>query len=80
MPPHELRQLFEYNKNISCDAELTDYTVNDIVVKSLETFYKKATACGRLKEEEFDSKGEISSFEANAKIIGVRMACNIALN
>ena len=27
-----------------------------------------------------DSKGEISSFEANAEIIGVRMACNIALN
>ena len=54
LPPHELRQLFEYNKNISWDAELTDYTVNDIDVKSLETFYKKATACGRLKEEEFD--------------------------
>ena len=54
LQPHELRQLFEYNKNISWDAELTDYTVNDIDVKSLETFYKKATACGRLKEEEFD--------------------------
>lgn len=54
LQPHELRQLFEYNKNISWGAELTDYTVNDIDVKSLETFYKKATACGRLKEEEFD--------------------------
>ena len=27
-----------------------------------------------------DSRGEISSFEANTEIIGVRMACNIALN
>lgn len=55
LPPHELRQLFEYNKNISWDAELTDYTIDDIDIKSLEMYYKKATSCGRLKEEEFNA-------------------------
>lgn len=54
LPPHELRQLFEYNKNMSWDAELTDYTVDDIDIQSLEVFYKRATTCGRLKEEEFN--------------------------
>lgn len=30
LQPHELRQLFEYDKNISWGAELTDYIVNEL--------------------------------------------------
>lgn len=54
LPPNELRQLFEYSKNTSWDAEITDYGLNDIDNVSLEKFYKKAIACGRLKDLEFE--------------------------
>ncbi|MGI6136960.1 MAG: RNA-binding domain-containing protein [Christensenellales bacterium] len=54
LPPHELRQLFEYNKAGSWDAELTTYTINDIDIETLKRFYDKAIACGRLKDESFD--------------------------
>ena len=30
LQPHELRQFFEYSKRLSWDAELTDYTIDDI--------------------------------------------------
>lgn len=53
LPPHELRQLFEYNKNCSWDSEITDYTLDDIDMESLEKFYKRAISCGRLKDLDF---------------------------
>lgn len=53
LPPHELRQLFEYNKNSSWDKQLTAYTLSDIDLASFEKFYKRATACGRLDEQEY---------------------------
>lgn len=54
LQPHELRQLFEYNKVQSWDSLLTNYDINDIDIDSLKKYYNKATACKRLKEEEFD--------------------------
>ncbi len=54
LEPHELRQLFEYNKRGSWDAEITEYTLNDIKLNSLEKFYKKSIACGRIKDLDFD--------------------------
>lgn len=56
LPPNELRQLFEYNKQGSWDEELTEYTIDDVDVDDLKKFYNKATACGRLKDEEFDTE------------------------
>ncbi len=53
LPPHELRQLFEYNKNSSWDSEATDYTLDDIDIESFEKFYKRAISCGRLKDLDF---------------------------
>ena len=53
LPPNELRQLFEYNKNGSWDSEITNFTINDIDIVSLEKFYKRAISCGRLKDLEF---------------------------
>ena len=54
LQPHELRQFFEYSKRLSWDAELTDYTINDIDVNSVKKFYNRAISCGRLKEEDFN--------------------------
>ncbi|MCF0116613.1 MAG: putative DNA binding domain-containing protein [Bacilli bacterium] len=54
LPVAELRQLFEYNKDKSWDKEIIEYTIDDISIESLETFYKRATACGRLKEHSFN--------------------------
>ena len=56
LQPSELRQLFEYNKNGSWDSQLTEYTLDDIDIDSLRKFYNKATACGRLKENEFEPR------------------------
>ncbi len=53
LPPNELRQLFEYNKS-SWDAELTNYSIDSIKKDSLENFYKKTIACGRLKDFQFE--------------------------
>ncbi len=53
LPPHELRQLFEYNGG-SWDSELTEYTVDKIKKESLENFHKKAISCGRLKDFDFE--------------------------
>ncbi len=53
LPPHELRQLFEYNSG-SWDSELTEYTIDKIKKDSLENFHKKAISCGRLKDFDFE--------------------------
>lgn len=51
--PHELRQLFEYNKN-TWDAELTNFTIDNVKIETLNRFYKKAITYGRLKDFDFD--------------------------
>lgn len=53
LPINELRQMFEYNKKSSWDESLTNYTIDDINVNTLESFYKKSIACGKIKDEEF---------------------------
>ena len=53
LKPNELRQLFEYNNGVSWDAELTDFGMDDVDIHSLTSFFHKATACKRLKEETF---------------------------
>lgn len=60
LPPHELRQLFEYNKNSSWYKQLTAYTMDDIDTSSFEKFYKRATACGRLNEQEYKPEAILS--------------------
>lgn len=54
LTPNELRQLFEYSGNSSWDSELSEYSLDDIDVDTLHRFFMKATACGRIKDEEFD--------------------------
>jgi len=54
LPPHELRQLFEYNRETSWDKELTEYTVADIDYETFKKYYDRAIACGRLHEEKLD--------------------------
>ncbi len=56
LEPHELRQLFEYNKHGSWDAEITEYTIKDIKLDTLEKFYKKLISCGRIKDVDFEPK------------------------
>ena len=52
LPPNELRQLFEYNKNVSWDREISSHTIDELSMDTFDRFYKKATACGRLKEQD----------------------------
>lgn len=54
LKPNELRQLFEYNNGISWDAELTNFGMDDVDINSLRSFFNKAIACKRLKEESFN--------------------------
>ena len=54
LPPNELRQMFEYNRNSSWDKQLTEYGVNDICLNSFEKFYKRAVSSNRLKEDNSD--------------------------
>ena len=54
LPPHELRQMFEYNHNASWDKQLTEFSVQDIQQSSFEKFYKRALASNRLKDENAD--------------------------
>lgn len=54
LEPYELRQLFEYNKQGSWDAEITEYTIKDIKLDTLEKFYKKSISCGRIKDVDFE--------------------------
>ena len=54
LPPNELRQIFEYSENGSWDSELSECSLDDIDIDTLHHFFMKATACGRIKDEEFD--------------------------
>ena len=54
LPPNELRQMFEYNRNSSWDKQITEFGVNDIRRASFEKFYKRAVSSNRLKEEHSD--------------------------
>ncbi len=56
LEPHELRQFFEYNKTVSWDSMLSEYTYDDVDVETLKKFYNKAFACQRIKDEEFNPK------------------------
>ena len=60
LEPHELRQLFEYNKQESWDSQLSKYTIDDIDIKSLENFYKRSTSCGRIKDDDFEPERLLS--------------------
>lgn len=51
LPPNELRQLFEYDTKSSWDRQLTEHTMKDIDMASFQSFYDRAVACGRLKDE-----------------------------
>ncbi len=84
LPPHELRQLFEYNSG-SWDSELTKYTVDKIKKDSLENFHKKAISCGRLKDFDFESErllnklgliknGKLTNADANDNPVVLKMA------
>ena len=53
LPTNELRQLFEYSKSNTWDESITNYTINDVDIEILKSFYNKATACGRIKDKEF---------------------------
>ena len=53
LPTNELRQLFEYSKSNTWDESITNYTINDVDIETLKSFYNKATACGRIKDKEF---------------------------
>ena len=60
LPPHELRQLFEYSKSGSWDAELTEYSIEDVSPDTLRRFFNKATACGRIKDTQFNAERLLS--------------------
>lgn len=53
IPTNELRQMFEYSKTQTWDEQLTEHGLEDIDIETLKSFYKKATACGRVKDDEF---------------------------
>lgn len=53
IPTNELRQMFEYSKTQTWDEQLTEHGLEDIDIETLKSFYKKATACGRIKDDEF---------------------------
>ena len=53
IPTNELRQMFEYSKTQTWDEQLTEYGIEDIDIETLRSFYKKAIACGRVKDDEF---------------------------
>lgn len=63
LPPNELRRLFEYSGKGSWDSELTDHTIDDVDVETLRHFFAKATACGRIKDEEFDPERLLTKLE-----------------
>ena len=52
LPPHELRQMFEYNHKASWDKQLSEFSVSDISQASFGKFYKRALASNRLKEDD----------------------------
>ena len=56
LEPHELRQFFEYNKSSSWDSMLSEYTYDDVDIETVKKFYNKATACQRIKDDQFDPK------------------------
>lgn len=53
LPPNELRQMFEYNKTETWDENLTEFSIDDIDLSVLKSFYDRAIACGRIKDKEF---------------------------
>ncbi|MBP5427177.1 MAG: putative DNA binding domain-containing protein [Clostridiales bacterium] len=54
LPLNELRQMFEYNKKDSWDEMLSDYSLDDVDLDTLDKFFKKATACGRIKDKSYN--------------------------
>ena len=63
LPPNELRQLFEYGKGNSWDSMLTDSTLDDVNLETLQSFHAKAVACARLKDEAFDAERLLTKLE-----------------
>lgn len=53
LPQNELRQMFEYNKKGSWDEQLTSYSLLDLDIDALSSFYKRAISIGRIKDEDF---------------------------
>lgn len=53
LPTNELRQMFEYKKDGTWDEKVTDFNMDNVDLNVLESFYKKAIACKRIKDSSF---------------------------
>lgn len=60
LPINELRQMFEYSKNNSWDEKLTNFKIKDINLEQLFSFYNRATASKRIKDNEFNAEKILS--------------------
>ena len=60
LPPHELRQMFEYNHSASWDKQLTEFGVSDLSRESFEKFYKRALVSNRLKDENAEASAVLT--------------------
>lgn len=57
MTPDELRSMMlESSLSEKWEQHLTEKTINDVDEEALKTFYERATACGRLTADRFDSE------------------------